>query len=69
MTPTRIRECLALLHWSQRELAKILNYGEGTVRGWCRGIQPIPQDAAAWLEMMAQHAEANPPPKRQHVAI
>ena len=33
MTPTRLRECLTALHWSQRGLADVLTYSEGT-RAW-----------------------------------
>lgn len=63
MTPTRLRECLDALHWSQRGLASILNRHEGTVRQWARGAVAIPPDVAAWLETMAKHAARHPPPK------
>ncbi|QEE85955.1 nuclease [Acetobacter oryzoeni] len=65
MTPDRLRECLSLLHWSQRGLGAILNRQEGTVRQWARGTVRVPDDVAYWLEVMAQHAEKNPPPVRQ----
>jgi len=64
MTPTRFRECLALLAWSQRGLARILQRQEGLVRMWGRGAAPIPPDVAAWLEARAVHAAQYPPPIR-----
>lgn len=62
MTPGRLGECLATLHWSQRALADILAYSEGTVRGWARGSRPVPPDVAAWLEALAAVHAANPRP-------
>lgn len=64
MTPTRLRECLALLHWSQRGLSVILNRPEGTVRQWARGAVQIPPEVAAWLERLGRYAEKNHPPAR-----
>ena len=64
MTPTRLRECLAALHWSQRGLATILARPEGTVRQWARGATRIPEDVAAWLDKLARHHERHPPPQR-----
>ena len=62
MTPTRLRECLALLHWTQRGLARTLNRHEGTVRQWARGVVAIPVDVADWLDDAANWHERNPPP-------
>ena len=62
MSPTRLRECLALLHWSQRGLADVLRYSEGTVRGWARGARPIPPEVAEWLETLAAVHLAHPLP-------
>lgn len=64
MTPTRLRECLALLRWSQRGLADALQRPEGTVRQWARGTVQIPLDVAQWLEVLAAVHAANPPPPR-----
>lgn len=63
MTPSRLREILALLHWSQRGLADVLGCSEGRTRGWARGRPPIPEPVAAWLERLASVHEANPPPR------
>ena len=62
MTPTRLRECLEALHWSQRGLADVLHHGEGTVRGWARGARPIPPNVADWLETLAAVHMAHPRP-------
>ena len=63
MTPTRLREALAALHWSQRGLAAILDIDERQVRRWAAGAYPMPAQIAAWLEGMARYAESHPAPK------
>ena len=63
MTPTRLREALAALHWSQRGLAAILGVDERQVRRWAAGAYPVPARIAAWLEGMAAYAESHPPPE------
>jgi len=65
MTPTHFRECLALLDWTQRGLARQLGYAEGTVRQWARGALPIPEPVSNWLEDRAAVAYATPAPKRK----
>ncbi|MFC7739053.1 nuclease [Roseomonas sp. GCM10028921] len=65
MTPDRFRECLSLLHWSQRGLADILSMDESYVRRMARGTRPIHEDIATWLERRAQAMEADPPPARR----
>jgi hypothetical protein len=64
MTPDRFRECLALLDWTQRGVARLLERQEGTVRQWARGAVQIPGDVGAWLERLAKFHERNPPPVR-----
>lgn len=64
MTPTRLRECIEILGWSQRGLARMLGRDEGTARQWARGATRIPDDVAAWLERLARFHERNPPPAR-----
>lgn len=56
MTPTRLRECLEMLRWSQRGFAAQLERPEGTVRQWARGAVQIPADVEAWLERVAPKA-------------
>ena len=63
MTPTRLRQCLDALHWSQRGLASVLAYDEATVRKWARGAAPVPVKVAEWLDALARVHEARPLPE------
>jgi ribosome-binding protein aMBF1 (putative translation factor) len=65
MNPDRLRECLALLRWSQRGLADALAMDERQVRRWATGAAVIPEQVAAWLERRASAMAADPPPVRQ----
>ena len=76
MTPAAFRECLALLRWTQRGLARALGRPEGTVRQWARGDVRVPDDVATWLEAITPravelHARLDallaelPPPRRK----
>jgi plasmid maintenance system antidote protein VapI len=62
MTPSRLRDILALLCWSQRGLAGVLGCDERLVRRMATGAADIPAPIAAWLETLAAVHEANPPP-------
>lgn len=65
MTPTQIRAALDACRLGQREFANTwLDYDERTVRRWCAGDTPIPQDVAKWLGALAAWHRANPPPRR-----
>lgn len=64
MTPDRFRECLALLHWSQRGLADVLRMDERQIRRWATGAYAVPEPIAAWLEKLARFHERNPPPEK-----
>ena len=57
MSPDRFRECLALLHWSQRGLAEILDTHPTTVRRMATGSAAIPGNE----ELAAAH-KARPVP-------
>lgn len=61
MTPSRLRECLELVGWSQRALADYVGINERQVRRWAAGAA-IPEPIAAWIDTLAQFHEANPPP-------
>lgn len=63
VTPARLRECLNILGWTQRGLARMLNRQEGTVRQWARGVVTIPDDVGEWLERLARFHAKNPPPR------
>ena len=58
----RFRECLALLHWSQRGLAEILYCDDRLVRRWAHGSELVPESVVRWIEKLAFAHEASPPP-------
>ena len=62
MTPDRLRECIALLRWTQRGLADALACDDRLVRRWASDGASIPPSVAAWLETLAQVHAAAPPP-------
>jgi len=62
VTPDRLRECLALLRWSQRGLADTLDADERQVRRWAAGEYPVPAPVAAWLDRLAAFHAKHPPP-------
>jgi hypothetical protein len=64
MTPTRRRQCLATLHWTQRGLADLLGWDESTVRRWMRADGQAPPEIDAWLERRAASMASDPPPVR-----
>jgi transcriptional regulator with XRE-family HTH domain len=64
MTPDRMRQCLAAMHWSQQELSRTLGVDPRQVRRWATGSR-VPPDVAAWLEACGQWHEENPPPARK----
>jgi plasmid maintenance system antidote protein VapI len=64
MTPTHFRECLDVLHWSQREFAAIIGRNDRQVRRWAAGQAEIPLDVATWLERWAARMHIDPPPVR-----
>ena len=68
MTPTRFRECLDALRWSQRGLADALAMDERQVRRWAAGAA-IPEAVAAWLERAGKWHEKNPPPAKIPVDV
>jgi hypothetical protein len=62
MTADRFRECLAMLHWSQRGLAEILYCDDRLVRRWAQGSEPVPESIAGWIEKMACVRQTSPRP-------
>lgn len=52
MTPPRLRECLATLHWIQRGLAATLGCFDSLTRRWAAGGDTVPPIVAAWLEAL-----------------
>ena len=62
MTPSRLRECLEALGWSQRGLADMLGVHETRTRRWARGALEIPAEVADWLETLTAVHVAHPAP-------
>ena len=52
MNATRLRECLEAPGWSLRELARRLSCDDGTVRQMATDKRPVPDNLAAWLELV-----------------
>ena len=63
MTPDRLRTCLDLIGWSQRQLAGILAIQFSSVQRWANGQTAIPPQVAEWLERVAATHEQNPLPE------
>lgn len=64
MTPTRLRECLDVLDWPLRELARRLRCDSATIRQMGVGRRPVSDNLAAWLEMLAAVHSTLPPELR-----
>jgi hypothetical protein len=64
MTPTRLRECLEILRWSQRELAAALGCNDRLVRRWAVGAPDyaVPESVGKWLEVLATTHIRHPAP-------
>ena len=64
MTPTRLRDCLEALRWSQRELAAVLGCDDRLVRRWAVGTPgyAVPGSVGEWLEALATTHIRHPPP-------
>lgn len=72
MTPARLAECLDLLGWSARYLARCLGCSESYVRErWMPGgkrPQPIPQSVDDWVEALTAAHAALPAPEWRRAA-
>ena len=62
MTGARLRQCLALMRWSQRELAGALGCDDRLVRRWAAGGADIPEPVAEWLEALSATHARHPAP-------
>ena len=62
MTGSRLRQCLALLRWSQRGLAEALGCDDRLVRRWAADGAPIPAGVSDWLETLAKVHAHHPAP-------
>jgi plasmid maintenance system antidote protein VapI len=65
MKPERFQECLDMLDWTQRGIAKRLDRPHGTIKQWLQGKVRIPSDVDIWLETLVGFHERHPPPQRK----
>ncbi len=62
MSSYRLLVCLAILGWSERELARRSDRHQTTITRWVKGLSPMPGEEAAWLETLAAFHVAHPAP-------
>jgi len=58
MTPARLLECLAVIRWEPKTLARAIDVPAATVRHWSGGSEAIPLKVASWLEALCFVHEA-----------
>lgn len=68
MSSYRLLVCLAILGWSERELARRADRHQTTITRWARGLAPVPGAEAAWLETLAAFHVAHPAPRGKRLA-
>ena len=66
MSSYRLLVCLAILGWSERELARRADRQQTTVVRWVKGLSPVPDEVAMWLETLVAFHMAHPAPWRVH---
>jgi len=65
MSSYRLLVCLAILGWSERDLARRTGRQQTTVVRWAKGLSPVPGEEATWLETLAAFHIAHPAPRRR----
>ncbi len=63
MSSYRLLVCLAILGWSERELARRADRHQTTITRWVKGLSPVPGEEAAWLETLVAFHVAHPAPR------
>ena len=63
MSSYRLLICLSVLGWSERDLARRTGRHQTSVVRWTKGLSPVPDEEAAWLEKLANFHAANPAPR------
>jgi len=63
MSSYRLLVCLAVISWTERELARRTGRLQTTVRRWTTGRSPVQADVAAWVETLAALHQAHPAPQ------
>jgi len=65
----RLLVCLAILGWSERDLARRTGRHQTTIVRWAKGLSPIPGEEAAWLETLAAFHISHPVPSKSRPAV
>jgi len=68
MSSYRLLICLAIIGWSDRNLARRIGRRQTTVARWAKGLSPVPGDVAAWLETLVAFHLAYPGPSKDQLA-
>jgi len=63
MSPHQLLVCLAVLGWSERELARRIGRHQTTIKRWTSGSGAVDDDTAAWLERLVAFHLAHPAPR------
>jgi len=63
MSSHRLLVCLAVLGWSERELARRTGRHQTTIKRWASGSGAVDDDTAAWLESLVAFHLAHPAPR------
>jgi hypothetical protein len=58
----RLSAALRIIRWTAGTLAVELGLSPSTTRNWTLGRQPLPEAILDWVEGLASHRLANPPP-------
>ncbi len=69
MSPHRLLVCLAVLGWSERELARRTGRHQTTIKRWTSGSGAVDDGTAAWLERLVAFHLAHPAPRTRHEGV
>ena len=64
MSAYRLLICLAVLGWSERDLARRTGRHQTTVNRWASGSSAVDDYTADWLELLVAFHIAHPAPRR-----
>ena len=62
MTPEEFRKHLAILAWSQHDLATLIGVHVNSVNRWVTGRGRVPESVAEWLTIMSEFMQQTAPP-------
>jgi len=63
MSSHRLLVCLAVLGWSERELARRTGRHQTTIKRWASGSGAVDDDTAAWLGRLVAFHLTHPAPR------